>query len=147
MVMEQIVKISLRSNLTFNLSSTDIHNFSSSTHFYLLVFQIQILSQMEEEKEHYQKDVYTTFIFCNILPIDNQHVWFIIDRWDAILEFENIHEVASYWSVLPSNMHGLNSITDSVDKLTAFCITCNESIDISIVPRLAIGKHEIVKTW
>jgi len=53
MVMEQIVKISLRSDLAFNLSSTDIHNFSSSTHFYLIDIQIQILSLMEEENEHY----------------------------------------------------------------------------------------------
>jgi len=26
---------------------------------------------MEEEKEPYQKEVYTTFIFCNIMPIDD----------------------------------------------------------------------------
>mgnify|MGYP006910980714 FL=1 len=100
---------------------------------------------MEEEKEPYQKEVYTTFIFCNIMPIDDQHVWFIIDRRDVTLEFENIHEVAAYRSVLPLNLHGLNSITDSAEKLTAFCNANNEPIDVPQLPNLAQVDNELVK--
>ena len=102
---------------------------------------------MEEEKEPYRKESYTTFIFCNIMSMDDQHIWFIPDWWDVELEFQNLHEVASYWGVLPANLHGLNSITDSIDKLTAFCVANNQLIDVQFEAPLPKQKVPEIKTW
>ena len=75
---------------------------------------------MEEEKEIFSWTVFTTFIFSNIKAIDDQEVRFIPDWRDAELEFLNLQEVKNFWGVLPTNMRGLNLITDSVEKLRAF---------------------------
>ena len=102
---------------------------------------------MEEEKEPYRKESYTTFIFCNIMSMDEQHVWFIPDWWDVELEFQNLHEVAAYWSVLPLNLHGLNMITDCYDKLAAFCAANNQLIDVPIEAPTPKMKAPQVKVW
>ena len=104
---------------------------------------------MEEEKEPYRKESYTTFIFCNIMSMDDQHIWFIPDWRDVELEFQNLHEVAAYWSVLPLNLHGLNMITDCYDKLAAN----NQLIDVPIeapIPKMKapqVRVRQIAQPW
>ena len=63
------------------------------------------------------KQVYTTFIFDNLSPMELQDIEFIEDKRDHEAEFSSLHPVSSRNSLLWPTLTGLTVIKDKVHIL------------------------------